>query len=167
MKLTRRIVSILMFILLLSLMSLPVFAMQAQSSGKTGSSEQFGVGSEQNVSGTMEETTSVLSENSTSQDSGISQSSEISLPEVSVGSEAAGIISKGTDITPSNTTQTWLGIVFWICIAIGILIVVVVIVAATRKPPKGGTGKKRYERKPMTPKGKRILNEKYYRNIKK
>ena len=122
-------------------------------------------GSEQNVSGTMEtgseETTSVSSENSTSQDSGIS------LPEVSVGSEAAGIISKGTDITPSNTTQTWLGIVFWICIAIGILIIVVVIVAATRKPPKGGTGKKRYERKPMTPKGKRILNEKYYRNIKK
>ena len=107
------------------------------------------------------ETTSVSSENSTSQDSGIS------LPEVSVGSEAAGIISKGTDITPSNTTQTWLGIVFWICIAIGILIIVVVIVAATRKPPKGGTGKKRYERKPMTPKGKRILNEKYYRNIKK
>ena len=147
MKLTRGIVSILMFMLLLSLMSLPVFAMQAQSNGRTGSS--------------------VSSENSTSQDSGISQSSEISLPEVSVGSEAAGIISKGTDITPSNTTQTWLGIVFWICIAIGILIVVVVIVAATRKPPKGGTGKKRYERKPMTPKGKRILNEKYYRNIKK
>ncbi|MFR1215010.1 MAG: hypothetical protein ACLSCV_10160 [Acutalibacteraceae bacterium] len=117
-----------------------------------------------NVSGTMEtgseETTSVSSENSTSQDSGIS------LPKFSVGSEAAGI-SKGTDITPSNTTQTWLGIVFWICIAIGILIIVVVIVAATRKPPKGGTGKKRYERKPMTPKGKRILNEKYYRNIKK
>ncbi len=165
MKLTRGIVSILMFMLLLSLMSLPVFAMQAQSNGRTGSSEQSGVGSEQNVSGTMEtgsvETTSVSSENSTSQDSGIS------LPEVSVGSEAAGIISKGTDITPSNTTQTWLGIVFWICIAIGILIIVVVIVAATRKPPKGGTGKKRYERKPMTPKGKRILNEKYYRNIKK
>ena len=171
MKLTRGIVSILMFMLLLSLMSLPVFAMQAQSNGRTGSSEQSGVGSEQNVSGTMEtgseETTSVSSENSTSQDSGISQSSEMSLPEVSVGSEAAGIISKGTDITPSNSTQTWLGIVFWICIAIGILIVVVVIVAATRKPPKGGTGKKRYERKPMTPKGKRILNEKYYRNIKK
>lgn len=102
MKLTRGIVSILMFMLLLSLMSLPVFAMQAQSNGRTGSSEQSGVGSEQNVSGTMEtgseETTSVSSENSTSQDSGISQSSEISLPEVSVGSEAAGIISKRTDI---------------------------------------------------------------------
>ncbi len=115
-------------------------------------------GSEENV---------VSSEDSTSQDNSLSQSSDISLPEVSVDSEAARIISKGTHVTPSNTTQTWLGVVFWICIAIGILIVVVVIVAATRKPPKGGTGKKRYERKPMTPKGKRILNEKYYRNIKK
>ena len=167
MKLARGIVSILMFMLLFSFMSLPVFAMQTQSNGRTGSSEQSSVGSKQNVSGTMEtgseETTSVSSEDSTSQDNSLSQSSEISLPEVSVDSEAAGIISKGTDVTPSNTTQTWLGVVFWICIAIGI----VVIVAATRKPPKGGTGKKRYERKPMTPKGKRILNEKYYRNIKK
>ena len=171
MKLARGIVSILMFMLLFSFMSLPVFAMQTQSNGRTGSSEQSSVRSKQNVSGTMEtgseETTSVSSEDSTSQDNSLSQSSEISLPEVSVDSEAAGIISKGTDVTPSNTTQTWLGVVFWICIAIGILIVVVVIVAATRKPPKGGTGKKRYERKPMTPKGKRILNEKYYRNIKK
>ena len=171
MKLARGIVSILMFMLLFSFMSLPVFAMQTQSNGRTGSSEQSSVGSKQNVSGTMEtgseETTSFSSEDSTSQDNSLSQSSEISLPEVSVDSEAAGIISKGTDVTPSNTTQTWFGVVFWICIAIGILIVVVVIVAATRKPPKGGTGKKRYERKPMTPKGKRILNEKYYRNIKK
>ena len=171
MKLAREIVSILMFMLLLSFMSLPVFAMQTQSNGRTGSSEQSSVGSEQNVSGTMEtvseETTSVSSENSTSQDSRVSQSSEISLPEVSVNSEAAGIISKGTNVTPSNTTQTWLGIVFWICIAIGILIVVVVIVAATRKPPKGGTGKRDMNADSMTPKGKRILNEKYYRNIKK
>ena len=171
MKLARGIVSILMFMLLLSFMSLPIFAMQTQSDGTTGSSEQSGVGSQQNVSGTLEtgsdETTSASSENLASQDSSISQNSEISLPEVSVGSEVAGIISKGTDVTPSNNTQTWLGIVFWICIAIGILIIVVVIVAATRKTPTGGTGKKRYERKPLTPKGKRILNEKYYRNIKK
>ena len=51
------------------------------------------------VSGTLEtgsdETTSASSENLASQDSSISQNSEISLPEVSVGSEVAGIISKG------------------------------------------------------------------------
>lgn len=173
MKLSRRIVSVLMFMLLLSFMSIPVFAMQTQSgSGRTDiSSEQSNTSWGQSTSGTMEEsnqeTASSQSNSSAFQESSISSSSEISLPEVSVGSEAAGILSKGTDVTPSNTTQTWLGIVFWVCIAIGILIVVVVIVAATRKPPKGGTGKKRYERRPMTPKGKRILNEKYYRNIKK
>lgn len=103
MKLARGIVSILMFMLLFSFMSLPVFAMQTQSNGRTGSSEQSSVGSKQNVSGTMEtgseETTSVSSEDSTSQDNSLSQSSEISLPEVSVDSEAAGIISKGTDVT--------------------------------------------------------------------
>ena len=108
MKLARGIVSILMFMLLFSFMSLPVFAMQTQSNGRTGSSEQSSVGSKQNVSGTMEtgseETTSFSSEDSTSQDNSLSQSSEISLPEVSVDSEAAGIISKGTDVTPSNTT---------------------------------------------------------------
>lgn len=173
MKLARGIVSILMFMLLLSFMSIPVFAIQTQSSsGRTDtSSEQSNAGSRQKASETMEssskETASVQSDNSALQNSSVSQSSEILLPEVSVDSEAAGIISKGTNVTPSNTTQTWLGIAFWICIAIGILIIVVVIVAATRKPPKGGTGKKRYERRPMTPKGKRILNEKYYRNIKK
>ena len=114
MKLARGIVSILMFMLLLSFMSLPIFAMQTQSDGTTGSSEQSGVGSQQNVSGTLEtgsdETTSASSEKLASQDSSISQNSEISLPEVSVGSEVAGIISKGTDVTPSNNTQTWLGI---------------------------------------------------------
>lgn len=89
-----------------------------------------------------DETTSASSEKLASQDSSISQNSEISLPEVSVGSEVAGIISKGTDVTPSNNTQTWLGIVFWICIAIGILIIVVVIVAAIRKTPTGGTRQK-------------------------
>ena len=69
MKLARGIVSILMFMLLFSFMSLPVFAMQTQSNGRTGSSEQSSVGSKQNVSGTMEtgseETTSVSSEDST------------------------------------------------------------------------------------------------------
>ena len=68
MKLARGIVSILMFMLLFSFMSLPVFAMQTQSNGRTGSSEQSSVGSKQNVSGTMEtgseETTSVSSEDS-------------------------------------------------------------------------------------------------------
>ncbi|MFR5068908.1 MAG: hypothetical protein ACLTE2_03025 [Eubacteriales bacterium] len=177
MKLARGIVSILMFMLLFSFMSLPVFAMQTQSNGRTGSSEQSSVGSKQNVSGTMEtgseETTSVSSEDSTSQDNSLSQSSEISLPEVSVDSEAAGIISKGTDATPSNNfrPQTWLGSCRGLdlyCNAFGISIVAVVIVAGkTRNLQSGGTGKKRYERKPMTPKGKRILNEKYYRNIKK
>ena len=54
MKLARGIVSILMFMLLFSFMSLPVFAMQTQSNGRTGSSEQSSVGSKQNVSGTME-----------------------------------------------------------------------------------------------------------------
>ena len=49
MKLARGIVSILMFMLLFSFMSLPVFAMQTQSNGRTGSSEQSSVGSKQNV----------------------------------------------------------------------------------------------------------------------
>ena len=45
MKLARGIVSILMFMLLFSFMSLPVFAMQTQSNGRTGVQEQSSVGS--------------------------------------------------------------------------------------------------------------------------
>ena len=69
---------------------------------------------------------------------------------------AAGIISKGTDVTPSNTTQTWLGVVFWICIAIGILIVVVGDCGGNQKTSKEEPVKdmsETYDAK----KGKRIL----------
>ena len=173
MKVARRMISVLMLILVTLLVGTPIFAMQTQSGSEiTGmDSEQSNTSMQQSMSGSMEtsrtETGSVLSGNLENESRDIFQSDEISLPDVSVDSEIAGIISQGTNVTPSNTTQTLLGIVFWVCIVIGILVIVVVIIAATRKSPKGGTGKKRYERRPMTPKGKRILNEKYYRNIKK
>ncbi len=172
MKSARNIAAVLLPVLLLAFMSIPVWAMQAQSGPESGGAVQSNTDSAQDTSQSApesgtEETASLLSDSAAGQESTLSSSSTISLPEVSVGSEAAGILSQGTDVTPPGTTQTWLGIVFWICIAVGIIIVVVVIAVANRKPPKGGTGRKRYERRPMTPKGKRILNEKYYRNIKK
>lgn len=170
-------VSILMVVLVALTASMAVFAMQStqsfshtsntQQSSRTSSSSsaQSNINQQGDASGST--ASKVGGDTSSQQSSSFNESDSISLPSVSVGSEVAGIISNGTDITPSNTTQTLLGIVFWVCIAIGILVIVVVILAAARKPPKGGTGKKRYERRPMTPKGKRILNEKYYRNIKK
>lgn len=94
------------------------------------------------------------------------ESNAISLPEVLVESRATGVISAGTNVTPSGKLRIWLGIAFWMCLVVGILVIAAVIVAAARRPPRGGTGKKRYKRRPMSTKGKRMLPEKYYRSLK-
>ncbi len=190
MKIVRWVTSILTAAFVILSFAMPVFTMQVTQnpqSGRTDNTNTVYKSStvESNIGSGNIETSNTDSRNmdaeNTNSASSVDTSGEdnsqpnasiyedmgITLPPVSVGSEAAGIIANGTDVTPPNTMQMLLGIVFWVCIVIGILVVVVVIVAGARKSPKGGLGKKRYERKPMTPKGKRILNERYYRNIKK
>lgn len=183
MKIVRWMTSILTAALVILSAAMPVFTMQVtqnpqssrtdntsgvyQSSalGNNTDSGNIGTGSTGNTTSVSSVDTS--GDGDSQQDISRYEDIGMTLPPVSVGSEAAGVIANGHDVTPPNTMQTLLGIVFWVCIVIGILVVVVVIVAGARKSPKGGLGKKRYERKPMTPKGKRILNERYYRNIKK
>ena len=86
-------------------------------------------------------------------------SSEISLPSVASVSEANPLASAGGN---STRGMTWIGILSWACIVLGV-IVVLIVVFSNRRPPRG-MGRKRY-RKPRRSRKKRLLNDKYYRNI--
>ncbi len=94
----------------------------------------------------------------------------------SSGEESGGIVLPSVDSieennplssvivdTAANKKMNWIGILSWVCIALGIAVVLIV-VFSNRRPPRGG-GRKRY-RRPNRPHKKRLLNDKYYRNLK-
>lgn len=87
-------------------------------------------------------------------------SSEISLPEVSSSQDSA--LNSAAGQTGDTGRLNWIGIVAWVCIALGVLVVLIV-VFSNRRPPRG-MGRKRY-RRPRRSRKKRLLNDKYYRNI--
>lgn len=90
-----------------------------------------------------------------------SSSSQISLPSVASVPENDPLDSVVTD-TKSAHQLNWLGLLSWALIAIGI-IVVLIVVFSNRHPPHG-PGRRRY-RRPKRSKKKRLLNDKYYRDI--
>ena len=92
--------------------------------------------------------------------------SSISLPSVGEVSGAGDIIASGIDVTVDNEFNM-IGVISWVCIGLGVVVVIVVLLSTTRRPPTGGYGRKRYRRKPVKSKKKRLLNDKYYRNIRK
>jgi|UPI0005708CBD Thiol:disulfide interchange protein len=90
------------------------------------------------------------------------ESSEIVLPSVDSIEENNPLSSVIVD-SAANKKMNWIGILSWVCIALGI-VVVLIVVFSNRRPPRGG-GRKRY-RRPNRPHKKRLLNDKYYRNLK-
>jgi hypothetical protein len=91
------------------------------------------------------------------------QSSEIVLPSVGSVPENNPLSSVIVDSAANQKTK-WIGIISWACIILGV-IVVLIVVFSNRRPPSGGSGRKRYRRPSRTHK-KRLLNDKYYRNMK-
>ena len=97
---------------------------------------------------------SVSSQISQQAESSISLPSVGSLPEDNFPSSLAG------NSEAANHTS-WIGIISWACIVLGVLVIVIVLLS-NRRPPHG-PGRKRYHR-PKRRK-KHLLNDKYYRNI--
>nr|WP_319489437.1 hypothetical protein [uncultured Caproiciproducens sp.] len=137
----------------------------SSSSSKSTASSKKSVSSRKSVS-------SVLSSDASSElSSGLSSdlfsseevSSEIILPSVNSVEENNPLSSVIVD-SAANKQMKWIGILSWVCIVLGI-IVVLIVVFSNRRPPRGGPGRKRYRRPSRTHK-KRLLNDKYYRNIK-
>jgi hypothetical protein len=97
---------------------------------------------------------------------GFAESSEfvssdvISLPEAGIVSENDPLasVSQGT---PSKQINR-IGILAWVCIALGVLVVLIVIFS-NRRPPRG-PGRSRYHR-PRRGNRKHLLNDKYYRDL--
>ena len=85
----------------------------------------------------------------------------ISLPSVDSVSENDPLQSVVTH-TEASHRMNWIGLLAWACIALGV-IVVLVVVFSNRRPPRG-MGRKRY-RRPKRSRKKKLLNDKYYRNI--
>lgn len=90
-----------------------------------------------------------------------SSSSQISLPSVGSVSEMDPLSSAAANSDQGQKTK-WIGIISWSCIALGVLVVLIVVLT-NRRPPRG-MGRKRY-RKSKRSGGKRLLNDRYYRNI--
>jgi len=110
----------------------------------------------------------VLSGGSSDGSSGISSdlssseaSSELVLPSVNSVEENNPLSSVISNTDPQTN---WVGLLSWACIALG-MIVILIVVFSNRRPPRGGSGRKRYRRPSHTHK-KRLLNDKYYRNMK-
>lgn len=93
--------------------------------------------------------------------SDVSDSSGILLPSVDSVSEPDPLSSVVTH-TEASHKMNWIGLLAWACIALGV-IVVLVVVFSNRRPPRG-MGRKRY-RRPKRSRKKKLLNDKYYRNI--
>lgn len=83
----------------------------------------------------------------------------ISLPEAGVVSENDPLAS-AADVSSKKMTQ--IGLLAWVCIALGVLVVLIVILS-NRRPPRG-RGRSRYHR-PNRGGGKHLLNDKYYRGL--
>lgn len=88
-------------------------------------------------------------------------SSDISLPSVGSVSEN-NPLSSVTNNTQDTHRMNWIGVLSWACILLGV-VVVLIVVLSNRRPPRG-MGRKRY-RRPKRSSKKRLLNDKYYRNI--
>lgn len=91
------------------------------------------------------------------------ESSEIVLPSVGSIVENNPLSSVVRD-TEATRRMNWIGVISWACIALGV-IVVLIVVFSNRRPPNGGPGRKRY-RRPSRSRKKRLLNDKYYRNMR-
>lgn len=90
-------------------------------------------------------------------------SNEISLP--SVGSvEEENPLSSVIVNPQQNQQMSLIGIISWICILLGV-VVVLAVVFSNRRPPRGGSGRKRYCRQNRSNK-KHLLNDKYYRHMR-
>ena len=94
-----------------------------------------------------------------------SEAETISLPDVGEVSGAGELTESGTEVTIENKFNM-IGLISWICIGIGIAVVIIVLLSTTRRPPRGGYGRKRYRRKTRKSGKKRLLNDKYYRNLR-
>ncbi len=92
---------------------------------------------------------------------------ERSLPDVGEVSVAGDLIASGVEVQ-SESRVNLVGVISWVCIALGVIVVVVVLLSTARKPPRGGgSGRKRYRRKPAKrSRKKHLLNDKYYRNLR-
>ena len=90
-----------------------------------------------------------------------SSSGVISLPDAGVVSDNDPFASASNG-TPSKLMNR-AGILAWVCIGLGILVVLIVILS-TRRPPRG-PGRSRYHRPKRS--GKRLLNDRYYRGLKR
>lgn len=106
---------------------------------------------------------SEVSSESSSMISSDEESSEIILPSVDSVTENNPLSSVIVD-TAANQKMNWIGIISWGCIALGVILVLIVVLS-NRRPPRGGPGRKRY-RRPNRSHKKRLLNDKYYRNMK-
>lgn len=106
---------------------------------------------------------SALSSEDTSSMVSSEESSEIVLPSVGSIVENNPLSSVVKD-TEETRRAKWIGVISWACIALGV-IVVLIVVFSNRRPPNGGPGRKRY-RRPSRSRKKRLLNDKYYRNMR-
>jgi len=106
-------------------------------------------------------TSQLDSEGGISESSSLQPSSEISLPSVGDVSDTDPLDSVVTN-KESSRRLNWIGILSWACIGLGILVVLIV-VFSNRRPPRD-MGRKRY-RRPKRSRKKRLLNDKYYRDI--
>ncbi len=135
---------------------------QVQSTASAASSRKS-ITSRMYSSGSSSDPSSGSSGEISSTASGEPSSSEIVLP--SVGSVAEdNPLSSVIVNTKQDQKMKWIGIISWACIILGVLVVLIVVLS-NRRPPKGGPGRKRYRPKVRSNK-KRLLNDKYYRNIK-
>ena len=89
------------------------------------------------------------------------ESGVISLPGVDSVAERDPLASVSNS---SNSHMTQLGILAWVCIALGILVVLIVIFSNRRGPR--GPGRSRYHRPKRSGK-KHLLNDRYYRGLRR
>jgi cobalamin biosynthesis Mg chelatase CobN len=129
------------------------------SSKSTISRVGSGYSSSDTVSGGSSDGSSGISSDLSSSEA----SSELVLPSVNSIQENNPLSSLIVD-SAANRSMNWWGLLSWACIAIG-MIIILIVVFSNRRPPRGGPGRKRYRRPSHTHK-KRLLNDKYYRNMK-
>ncbi len=91
-----------------------------------------------------------------------SESSVISLPGVDSVSEADPLASVADNSYSHQLNK--IGILAWVCIGLGILVILIVILSNRRPPHR--PGRSRYHRTKKK-NGKRLLNDKYYRGLKR
>lgn len=81
---------------------------------------------------------------------------------------APPILGSQVEIVTDRNKSLMLGIIAWLCIAVGLGIVLLVLFHSRKpgKKRKPNIGRRRY-RSPKNKKRGRLLDEKYYRNLRK